>query len=249
MVEYDGRAYTGFQSQKSSPTIQAALQMAIEKATGEAGQVSAAGRTDSGAHAAGQVISCDVETRLDDAVLLRAINAHLPYDVAIQSLSTVDSTFDPRRQALSREYHYLVVNRPTRSPLWNDRAFHYRRPLTESRMQMAAGYLVGVHDFSSFASRSKDSFDPEYPPSPIREIYQLKVLRDGDIIRFRIVGSGFMQHMIRSIVGTLLLVGDGTVEPEDIDVILKSRDRSRSGPPVPAHGLYLMKVEYEAARA
>lgn len=240
VVEYQGGAYAGFQRQPTFPSIQSSLERAIEAATGRGSAVSAAGRTDSGAHAAGQVISFCTNSRLDDHVLLRATNAHLPPDIALQTLETTDDSFDPRRAAVSREYHYLVLNRPVPSPLWNGRAHRVGTPVDVAVMQSAANHFVGIHDFSSFASPASDD------ESPVREIYELDAKRNGELITFRIVGSGFMKHMIRTIIGTLLTVGTGRLQPDEVVGILLSRERIRSAPPVPACGLYLMKVNYEA---
>jgi len=187
----------------------------------------------------GQVIAFAVDTRLDDSTLLAAINAHLPGDIALQSLSTTNPGFDPRRSATRREYHYLVVNRSTQAPLLRGRAHWVRSRLDLRAMRAAAQTLVGIHDFSAFATPAASD------GMPVREIYDLDVASESDLVRFRVVGSGFMQHMIRTIVGTLLLVGSGNLEPAEIGSILASRDRNRSANPVPAHGLYLVSVSYD----
>jgi tRNA pseudouridine38-40 synthase len=238
-VEYDGSAFAGFQRQSELPSVQAALETAIHAGTGFDAHVTAAGRTDSGAHAAGQVISFAVDTKLDNATLLRAINAHLSRDVALQSLTTTDDDFDPRRTAISREYHYLVLNRAMPSPLWRGRAHIARSPLDVDAMCSAATALVGVHDFSAFATPSRPD------GISVREIYRLDVAQEGELITFRVAGNGFMQHMIRTIVGTLLLVGEGRDDSSEVASILRSRDRKRAAPPVPACGLYLVNVTYD----
>jgi len=238
VVEYDGGAYAGFQRQASLPTIQGALEEAITAATGGSVRASAASRTDAGAHARGQVVSFLTDTRLDDPTLLRALNAHLPRDIVIQSLQTVDVSFDPRRQALRREYHYLVVSRPVSAPLWSGRAYVISKQLDLPLMRAAAQHLVGIHDFASFGTPAMQG------GCTVREIFHLRVVSEGELIRFEIVGSGFLQHMIRSIVGTLLDVGSGRIGPETMRDVLESRDRRRAAPPAPAHGLYLVSVLY-----
>jgi tRNA pseudouridine38-40 synthase len=237
-VEYDGSAYAGFQRQTCLPTVQGALEAAVRELTGCAGKVSGSGRTDAGAHATGQVVSFLVKSRLDDAVLLRALNAHLPEDIALQELTTTDRSFDPRRHATRREYHYLVLNRPTPSPLWRGRAYHVSRKLDLGAMSAAAQLLVGIHDFRAFATPSSPA------QSAVREIYGLQVGAEDDIVRFRVAGSGFMRHMIRSIVGTLIRVGRGELPAEHVRIILGSRDRASAAAPAPAQGLYLVDVSF-----
>jgi tRNA pseudouridine38-40 synthase len=240
ILEYDGTAYAGFQRQKQLPTIQGALEAAIEAATKESTRVTAAGRTDSGAHATGQVVSFAVSTRLDDRTLLRAVNAHLPADIALQELSTVDASFDPRRQAVRRQYHYLVLSRVTPSPLWRGRALQVRLPLDLDAMRAAGRHFIGVHDFSAFGSPSRVG------GSRVREIFCIDIETEGDLVRIRIAGGGFMLHMIRSMVGMLLQVGEGRRQPDDVRSVLASRDPARSGPLAPACGLYLVEVSYPA---
>lgn len=242
-MEYDGSGFSGFQWQANVPSVQATLERAIEAATGNASRVSAAGRTDSGAHAAGQVVSFAVDSPLTDLDLLNAVNARLPGHVALQSLETTDEAFDPRRWASKREYHYLVLNRRSPSPLWRGRAHQVRSPLDVASMRAGAAHLVGVHDYSAFGTPStKDGV-------AIRKILVFDVEDEGEIIRFRIVGTGFMQHMIRTMIGTLLRVGRGKNVSEDIQTILLSRDRKRAATAAPACGLYLMHVTYDKERA
>ena len=237
-MEYDGTTFAGFQWQANLPSIQGALESAVSKATGESPRITAAGRTDAGAHAFGQVIAFTLDSRLDDATLLNAMNAYLPEQVALRSLETVDADFDPRRWARTREYNYLVLNCPTRSPLWHERAHHVRTPLDLDAMRQASVHFFGVHDFSAFATPS-DGGD-----SAVREIFSIEISRDGDLIAFRIVGNAFLQHMIRTLVGALVQVGEGKYSPDHVDTILKSQDRRNAPPPVPACGLYLMNVTY-----
>lgn len=248
IVEYDGGAYAGFQWQPSLPSVQATLEEALHDATGASARISASGRTDAGAHARGQVISFQLDTRLDDCTLLRAINAHLPADVALQALATSGPEFDPRRQATSREYRYLVLNRATPSPLWRGRAHHVITPLNVEGMQAAASHLVGIHDFSSFGNPPERENNEDGQRSAVRVMYSLDITRDQELITFRFVGNAFLQHMIRTIVGTLLKVGHGRMTPDEVDVVLAARDRRRSEAAVPACGLYLVEVRYGACQ-
>jgi tRNA pseudouridine38-40 synthase len=244
IVEYDGGGYAGFQRQPHLPTIQAALESAVNGATQNDVAVIGAGRTDSSAHATGQVVAFTLDTRLGDEPLMRAVNAHLPNDIAIQSLSTVHDAFHPRFDAVTREYHYLVLNRAIASPLWNGRAYHVPYSLDIERMRRAACSLVGEHDFAAYASVSGET-----GRHTVRTLNYLDITIEADIVRFRFAGNAFMQHMIRTIVGTLLLVGDARAEVSHVREVLDSRDRANAAASVPAHGLYLIKVNYEAVDA
>jgi tRNA pseudouridine38-40 synthase len=237
IVEYDGTRYVGFQRQSQRPSIQGALENAIAVATGTPNRVTAAGRTDAGAHAWAQVVSFTTNTRLDDVTLTRALNAHLSSDIAVRSIETVDSSFDPRRQAVKREYHYLVVRRG-KAPLWHGRAHRIDHPLNIEDMRIASRHLVGIHDFAAFGSPSMSG------GATIREIFDIRIIEDGEMIRFEFDGSSFLRHMIRSMVGTLLDVGSCRLKPSAVQTILASRDRRQAAAPVPACGLYLMNVTY-----
>lgn len=245
IVEYDGAAYAGFQRQAAQPSIQGAIERSVHLATGSDIRIVGAGRTDAGAHALGQVIAFSLDTRLDDATLLRAVNAHLPHDIGLRSLETVGDDFHPRFNAQSREYNYLVLNRPTRSPLWRGRAYHVRHPLELDSMRRAALQLVGCHDFIGFtASEAGEVGSAGRPRSTIRVMYASSVDRCGELIRFCFRGTAFMKHMIRTIVGSLLVVGAGRMAEDEIGLILRTGERERAGPCVPAHGLYLVRVHY-----
>jgi tRNA pseudouridine38-40 synthase len=242
-VEYDGTAYAGFQWQPQQPSVQAALEAAIRVVTGKESRVIAAGRTDAGAHALGQVIAFTTSTRLDEATLVRALNAHLPPDIVIQSIETVDPTFHPRFDAISREYHYLLFNRPTPSPLWRNRALHVPYTLELRTMQVAAQKLVGQHDFTAFSGTAPLS-SSEHRQCTVRELYDVGVEQCSNLVRIRFVGNAFMKHMIRTIVGTLLRVGSGRMSIAEFEEIFRSHDQRRAGPTVPAYGLYLVRVNY-----
>ncbi|HZT95360.1 MAG TPA: tRNA pseudouridine(38-40) synthase TruA [Chloroflexota bacterium] len=240
-VEYDGANYAGFQWQPALPNVQGTLERAVEGATGCRTRVVGAGRTDRGAHAVGQVIAFDVDTRLDNSVLVRALNAHLPADIALTSLNTVAEDFHPRFDAAEREYHYLVLNRPARSPHWRGRAHHVPQALNLEAMRQAAASLVGRHDFSSFTSASADEAEGRNRSRTLRDI---DIKQEGEIVRFRFIGDAFMRHMVRTIVGVLLQVGMGMMPVEQVRGILEQRDRRLAGEGVPAWGLYLMRVSY-----
>ncbi len=239
-MEYDGAGFAGFQRQRNLPSIQGVLESALADVTGEPTRVSAAGRTDAGAHATGQVVAFSTGSRLDDAALLRAINARLPSEVALQSLETTEERFDPRRHAKARHYLYRVLNRRVRSPLCRERAYFVAKPLDLQAMNAAADFLRGTHDFASFGN------PPAGPgASTIRTIHRLDIMANDEMIDFHFVANAFMHQMIRCLVGTLLLVGEGRVGAGEVKNILEARNRSRAAPPAPAHGLYLTQVSYE----
>lgn len=240
MAEYLGTAYAGFQRQPGKVTVQGVLEGAVERVTGEQTAVIGAGRTDAGAHALGQVIAFSTSSDLPPERLRAALNAHLPADIRVISARDTPAAFHPRYDALSRRYRYLIWNREPASPFWTGRAALVRHPLDESRMHQAAQDLVGERDFSAFvASTAKGS--------RVRTMYSAGVRRDGDLVTVELEANGFMRQMVRSIVGTLILVGTGKLQPDELSAILWSHDRSIAGTSAPAHGLYLVDVRYPAA--
>ncbi len=235
-VEYDGAEFQGFQRQRSVRTVQGVLESAILAATGTEGTVAGAGRTDSGVHALGQVIAFRVATQLDDATLLKALNAHLPADVAVRELTTADSEFDPRRDATTRVYEYRIEQRPVRPALDRNRAWHIAQPLDVARMRSAATRLVGSHDFDAFTAGRQTS--------TVREIYALEVWREGSTIFIGIAASAFLYRMVRRIVATLVRVGRGEIDVASVEALLRPAPRAHVRGTAPAHGLTLVRVEY-----
>jgi tRNA pseudouridine38-40 synthase len=220
--------------------VQGTLEAAIERVTGEPAVVIGAGRTDAGAHALGQVVAFSTASILPVGTLRHALNAHLPADIRLLRVGEGAQTFHPRYDAVSRRYRYLIWNRETASPFWTGRAAFFRRRLNVERMNNAAAGLVGEHDFSAFVASTAVG-------SRVRTMHAASVGRDGDLVIVELEANGFMQQMVRSIVGTLILVGSGKLAVEDITAILQSRDRSLAGTTAPAHGLYLVDVRYPAA--
>lgn len=235
-VEYDGAAFRGFQRQRSARTVQGALEAAILAATGDEVTVAGAGRTDSGVHAEGQVIAFGTPTRLDDATLLKALNAHLPADVAVRELATAARDFDPRRDATARVYEYRIEQRPVRPVLDRGRAWHVAQPLDLVRMRRAATHLVGTHDFDAFTSGAQASTQ--------REVFAIEVWRKGTSIFVRIAANAFLYRMVRRIVGTLVCAGRGEIDPADIAALLRPASRAEIRTTAPAHGLTLLRVDY-----
>ncbi len=238
VVSYDGTDYLGFQRQAQGPTVQEALETALEVVTGKRTVVLAAGRTDAGVHAMGQVIAFDTEWSHPLDALQRALNGVLPGDVAVQEVDQVEQAFHPRFAARNRHYRYTVYNWPVRSPLVRRTSLHVPRPLDLGAMQEAAHLLVGEHDMAAFG-RAPDG------GSTVRRVSRAEWSGEPPWLFFDIEANAFLYRMVRSLVGTMLQVGKGRVGVKEFGEILASRDRSRAGPTAPPQGLCLMAVEYE----
>jgi tRNA pseudouridine38-40 synthase len=235
-VEYDGARFAGFQYQLNGRSVQGELERALGPVVDEQSRVIGAGRTDAGVHATGQVVSCWVDTRLDDATLMRAVNARLPQDVAVRALRTVDDGFHARRSALERVYEYRITQGSVRPVLDRARAWHVSGSLDVAAMQAAADRFVGTHDFRAFA------VGPAL--NTVRRIGAATVWRKGDSIFVRIAGTAFLQRMVRRMVGTVVRAGRGELTPEDVTALLAEGSRAAAGPTAPAHGLTLARVAY-----
>lgn len=232
-----GTAYAGFQRQPEVMTVQQVLEEAVATVTGEQTRVLGSGRTDAGAHALGQVVAFDTSSSLSPQVLQRALNAHLPADIAVLDCEESSAEFHPRYDAVSRVYRYVFWNGSTRAPWWEGRAARVREKLDEVRMQEAALYLIGRHHFGAFVASAVSG-------SREREIFAARCWRDGDLVTLELEGSGFMKQMVRAIAGTLARVGAGRMTPDDFRAVLAGRDRRRAAGTAPAHGLYLVRVNY-----
>ena len=237
-IEYDGTAYAGWQRQPEQPTIQAAFETALESITQSPISVVAAGRTDAGVHALGQVVSFRSEKGLTPLEWTRALNARLPPDIAVLSAEAVAAAFHARHAARGKVYAYRILNRSERSALDRTRAWHLYGPLNTDAMQEAGQALLGRHDFSSFEGRNSEADDQTCT------VTRLEVLRHGHEVRVEIEGDRFLKQMVRVIVGTLIEVGQGKRPPASLKDILNARDRRAAGYTAPPHGLYLVKVEY-----
>lgn len=238
VVAYDGTEYSGFQRQANALTVQEALEAALAQITQEAVTVLAAGRTDAGVHATGQVVAFDTAWRhgMDD--LWRALNAVLPADIAFFQIEEAAPDFHPRYAARSRRYRYTVYNAPVRQPLALRHSLHVAASLDVAAMEQAAQMLVGEHDFAAFGQ------PPKQGGTTVRRVSVAEWGRDAPWLHFDIEANGFLYRMVRSIVGTLLQVGRGEMEAEEFAAVLASRDRARSGPTAPPHGLCLVEVKY-----
>ena len=236
-VEYDGTDFFGFQIQARGRTVQGELEKAIEQITQQPTRIMGAGRTDTGVHASGQVIAFDLSWRHTTRELHQALNAVLPVDIVLTELTTTDFTFHPRFDAIRRQYRYTVLNQSVRSPLWARYAYHLPDPLDVEAMRQAGRQFVGTHDFAAFGK-------PTQGDSTVRQVMQAELFIEGSILTFEITANAFLYRMVRNIVGTLLRVGRGELTPVDVANLLAGRDRAATGPPAPARGLSLVRVEY-----
>jgi tRNA pseudouridine38-40 synthase len=247
VLAYDGTAYRGFQRQAGDiPTIQGAVEAALHTVTDAAIPVTGAGRTDAGVHATGQVIAFDVDWRHPAGDLLRALNANLPVDIALQTIAPADPAFHPRFTARQRTYVYRFYQRAVRQPLWDHHAWHVRGgPLNTAAMQQAAALLIGVQDFATFG-QPPEGPRPDRDPVTIRQVFQSQftLYADEEPDRYTITANAFLQRMVRSIMGTLVAVGRGAITVDEFEAALLAADRSRAGPTAPACGLTLVAVTY-----
>jgi len=238
VLEYDGTNYHGWQIQPNLPTIQATIEATVCEVAQHDVDVIGAGRTDAGVHALGQVAHFSTTARLTAEEWQRALNGLLPPDIAVLAVEPVPDSFHARFSAKSKLYRYLILTRVHRSALSRSKVLHYPYPLDLAAMQDAARTLVGTHDFSSFQNSPTDT------ESPVCTIIHLKIERFGDEIRFEVESNRFLKQMVRAIVGTLLEVGRGKLKAGEVGEILAAKDRTKAGPTAPAHGLYLVRVDY-----
>jgi tRNA pseudouridine38-40 synthase len=257
IVEYDGTEYLGFQIQRTGRTIQGEIERALAELTQRPTRIVAAGRTDTGVHAKGQVIHFTVAWRHPWPELHRALNAVLPVDIAVVHLRQAPTGFHARYSARSREYVYTIDNGAVRSPLAARYAYHCAKSLDTGAMNRACVCLVGEHDFLPFGwsprgegqHRGRSSVGRGHVPSSVgrgtvRTVHRAGCRREGDFIYFEIEANAFLRRMVRRIVGNLLLVGSGDLSPEDFAELLSLKHRRTPGVAAPGHGLCLVKVNY-----
>lgn len=239
LVEYDGTPFFGWQWQDTLPSVQGALVHAIQSFTGERVMVQGAGRTDAGVHALGQVAHFDLSKDYETDTVRDALNAHLrPNPVAVLSAEKVAADFDARRSAIRRHYLYRIANRRPDLTLDRLRAWRVPRRLDVEAMHAAAQRLVGKHDFTTFRSTECQAKSPE------KTLDKLDVSRAGDEVHIVAVARSFLHNQVRSMVGTLVPVGDGKWTADDVSCALAARDRAACGQVAPPEGLYLVKVDY-----
>jgi tRNA pseudouridine38-40 synthase len=239
-IEYDGTPFVGWQAQDSGASVQSTLAEAIFAFAGERAAVHGAGRTDAGVHALGQVAHVDLAKDWDNDTVRDAINFHLrPHPVAVLTAERVEDSFEARFSATKRYYLYRIVNRRADLTLDQQRAWRVPRPLDAAAMHAAAQHLVGRHDFTTFRSSECQA------KSPVKTLDRLDVfLRDDQEIRIEATARSFLHHQVRSMVGSLVHVGEGKWSAHDLAAALAARDRSACGQVAPPHGLYLVRVEY-----
>ncbi len=240
VLEYDGTDYSGFQWQSNVPSIQGALESAVEKLTGDKVRVLGSSRTDTGVHARGQVVSFDTSSSLTAETFVNGLNYHLPEDIAVKAACQVSDYFMVRSMAVSREYSYTILNCRTRSPITSRFAHRVTGKLDVEAMNRSCQMLVGTQDFASFASDIND--EPEM--STVRQVHQAKVIRHGDMVVFNIMANAFIRHQIRSTAGALVQVGSGKLSEAEFFSILEAKKVGLAGPKLPACGLCLERVNY-----
>jgi tRNA pseudouridine38-40 synthase len=243
-LAYDGADFRGWQVQPGQPTIQGTLAQAIGRVTGENVLPQGAGRTDAGVHALGQVASCAIESVIPAANLKKALNDVLPAAIRIFSVAEVAHDFHARHSAVSKTYQYRVLRGEICPPHLARYVHHYPLPLDEAAMQRAAKFVIGEHDFTSFASSDPGKDREEQEFSNVRRILQSRWEQQQDELVYAVEGNGFLHHMVRNLVGTFLLAGKGTLLEADVRRILELRDRSAAGATAPASGLWMVEVKY-----
>lgn len=239
VVAYDGTNYHGWQVQDNGITIEEVLNRTISELVQEDIKVIGASRTDAGVHACGNVAVFDTESRIPGDKFSFALNQRLPEDIRIQESCEVDADFHPRYADTVKTYEYNILNRRFELPSKRLYAAFCYYPMDIERMNQAAAYLVGEHDFKSFCSAGAQV------QTTVRTIYAVNVTKEDDMVHIRITGNGFLYNMVRIIAGTLMQVGIGLMEPEQVKEILEARDRSKAGPTAVAKGLTLVEIRYE----
>lgn len=238
-VEYDGRPFAGWQIQADQLTVQGLLTAAVEALSGDKTLVQGAGRTDAGVHARAQVAHADLTKEWDTDTIRDALNAHLrPHPIAILAAERAADDFNARTSAIRRHYLYRIINRRADLTLEAGRAWRVPRPLDAAAMHEAAQRLIGKHDFTTFRSTECQA------KSPVKTLDILEVERSGEDVYVTSVARSFLHNQVRSMVGSLVPVGEGKWSPDDLAKALEARDRAACGPVAPPDGLYLMKVEY-----
>ncbi len=248
VLEYDGTGFSGWQSQaQGERTVQDVLAGAVSTVTGEDASVVAAGRTDSGVHALGQAASFLSRSRLDAVTLRKALNANLPHDVRVLEAEDVPEGFHPIRDSRGKRYVYLIANSDIVSPFASRYVWHHPIPLDTAAMAEAAGHFSGRHDFASFMASGSDVKDTVREVSEATcvqadEIGFMGFTLAGSFIRLEVAGEGFLRHMVRNMVGTLVEVGKGRLAPSDMLGVIAACSRDAAGPTAPAQGLFLKEV-------
>lgn len=238
-VAYDGTDYCGWQLQPGVPTIESVLNETLSALLAETITVTGASRTDSGVHSLGNVAVFDTNTRIPAEKISYALNQRLPDDIVVQESCEVAADFHPRHCDSRKTYEYRILNREFPLPTERRDSYFCYRKLDVAAMRQAAEYIVGTHDFASFCAAHAQT------ETTVRTVYECTVEKTGDMISIRITGAGFLYNMVRIIAGTLIEIGYGARQPEDMRAIIEARSRSAAGPTAPAHGLTMMGIVFE----
>jgi len=239
LVEYDGRPYCGFQAQATLPSVQGAIEAAVKAFCGQDLRIAAAGRTDTGVHATGQVVHVDLERDWPARTVLNALNAHLTREaVSILSCEVAEGDWHARFSANERRYLYRILNRPAPPALDKGRVWHVKKPLDAEAMNAAAQHLIGLHDFTTFRDMHCQA------KSPLKTLDVARVRQVGDEVCLDFEARSFLHRQVRSMTGTLVEVGIGRWTPDDVREALAARNRTACGPVAPSDGLYLVGVGY-----
>jgi tRNA pseudouridine38-40 synthase len=257
-IAYDGTSYNGWQVQPGLPTIQGVLAQALQRITGETALPQGSGRTDTGVHALGQVASVTLASPIPAQNLQRALNHILPVSIRIVTIETVSEDFHARHSARHKTYEYRIAPQPVCLPTLARFVWNCTWPLDLPKMQRAAAFVIGTHDFTSFAASDPDlatRLDDEedmscdhahtiFPKTPVRTIFASTWRQDSDLLIYRVTGSGFLHHMVRNLVGTFVDVGRGRTPADAIPAIIAAHSRAAAGPTAPPQGLFLVGVDY-----
>ncbi len=238
IIEYDGKNFNGWQKQPNKLNIQGEIEKAIEEVTGEKVDLIASGRTDAGVHSLGQTANFKTNSKIEIEKFAKAINSKLKKSILIKSAEEVDERFHSRYCVKSKTYRYIINNSENGTAIYRGLEYHVQTKLDDKKMNEAIKYFEGEHDFKAFKASGTSS------KSSVRKILKGEVRREGERVIIEITGTGFLYNMVRIISGTLLEVGLGKMEPERIKEIIELGKRENAGKTLPAHGLYLLKVEY-----
>ncbi|UZW66830.1 tRNA pseudouridine(38-40) synthase TruA [Priestia flexa] len=239
IVAYDGSLFAGYQVQPEKRTVQSEIEKVLTQMHKRKITIYASGRTDAQVHAEGQVIHFDTDLNIPLNKWKKALNSMLPDDIVIKYVSEVDSEFHARFNVKSKEYRYYIDRQENRNPFTRYYAYHYPYKLDYMKMKEASHYLIGTHDFTSFCSAKTEVEDK------VRTIYNIDLVEEGNQLVLTFKGNGFLYNMVRILVGTLLDVGQGKIDPVDIKAVLESKSRTLAGKTAPAEGLYLWQVFYD----
>lgn len=238
-IEYDGKCYNGWQKQPNKLNIQGEIERAIYNITKEEVDLIGSGRTDAGVHALGQVANFKTNSQISIEKLPLAINSQLKNSIVIKEAEEVNERFHSRYNAKRKTYRYIINNSKCGTAIYRNLEYSYPFKLDAEKMKQASKYFEGEHDFKAFKSCGTSS------KNSVRTIYKAIVKQEGEKIIIELTGNGFLYNMVRIISGTLLDVGLGKIQPEEIPEMIESKDRQRAGKTLPAHGLYLVEVKYD----